>query len=234
FFDSAKNSAGLWDGDSNSASREWTAWRLVDIFTTQDSPTSLPPGELEGLVNINGTARDNGAALKAALFGYVFQDAQLAGAPLNDVAVQKLVDEVKARVVNDGTAYPDFANTSGPIAERGELSEMPVFSAGTDLSGSDMATTYDRGREELFRRLVGLITTRGNIFTVYAVGQSLIPPPAGSAVAPVVTATSQTKVTFRIDPKWNGALPSDPFDPTTNDRFRKPDRYEIKILYADE
>jgi hypothetical protein len=233
FFNPSNNPSGLWDGDSNSASREWTAWRLADMFTTQTSPAFLPPGELEGLVNINGAARDDGVALKAALFGYVFQDAQLAGAPLSDVAVQKLVDEVKARVMNDGTTYPDFAYTSGPIAERGALSEMPVFNAGTNLSGADMATTYDRGREELFRRLVGLITTRGNIFTVYAAGQSLVPPPGGSA-APVVTATSQTKVTFRMDPKWNGAVPSDPFDPTSNDRFRKPDRYEIKILYVGE
>ena len=49
----------LWDGNSNSASREWTAWRFTDIFTTSDAP------ELEGRVNINGVNRDSGAALKA-------------------------------------------------------------------------------------------------------------------------------------------------------------------------
>ena len=55
---------------------------------------------------------------------------------------------------------------------------MPIFNTGTDLSPSvNTATTYDRGREELFRRLVELTTTRGNIFTVYSVGQSLIPQP---------------------------------------------------------
>ena len=77
---------------------------------------------------------------------------------------------------------------------------MPIFNTGSDLAvGVNTPTTNDRGREELFRRLVELTTTRGNIFTVYAVGQSLIPPQPGGTV-PLVTSTSQpAKVTFRID-----------------------------------
>ena len=153
---------------------------------------------------------------------------------------QKLIDQVTARTVNDGTtsyngtSYPQFATSSGPFCERGESSEMPIFNSGTDLTGTNMTTVYDRGREELFRRLAELVTTRGNIFSIYAVGQSLIPPPSGSTNPPIVTATSQTKVTFRIDPVWSGGPPSDPFDPTSKARFRKPDTYAIKILYAGE
>jgi Tfp pilus assembly protein PilX len=234
-YDATTNLLSLWDGTSNSTSREWASWRLTDMFTTSDSV------QLDGRININGVGRDSGAALKAALYQYVFQDSQLGGTSLSDAAVQLLIDQLTARIVNDGTTayhgntYPQFGNTSGPIAERGELSEMPVFNTGSDLTGTAMSSTYDRGREELYRRLTALTTTRGNIFTVYAVGQSLIPPPTGSAAPPTVTSTSQIKVTVRVDPVWDSGTPSDPFVPAVtppDPRFKKPDRYAIKILYA--
>jgi hypothetical protein len=239
-FDSTANPAGLWDGDSNSASREWTAWRLTDIFTTSDS---VP---LDGRININSVQRDGGTALKAAIYGYTFQstpdsDPNLAGKPFDadppsaSDKVNELIKQMQARATNDQTAYSAaFKNTSGPFTERGELSEMPMFNTGTDLAtGVDTANVYDRGREELFRRMAELITTRGNIFTVYAVGQSLIPQSSGT---PIVTSTSQLKVTFRIDPMWNAGMPTDPWDPNdsaaTANRFKKPDKYAIKILCA--
>jgi len=238
-YDATTNAGGLWDGNSNSASREWTAWRLADIFTTTDSV------QLEGRININGVARDGGAALKAALYGYIFRptpdsDPSFSGNGFDtdpsDATdkINELIKQIKARLLNDQAAYTaTFASTTGPFAERGELSEMPMFNTGTDLvSGVDTSTAYDRGREELFRRVAELITTRGNVFTVYAVGQSLNPQAA--AVSPVVTSTAQCKVTFRIDPVWNAGTPNDPFDPTTNARFARPDHYAIKILYAGE
>jgi hypothetical protein len=238
------NPAGLWDGDSTSASREWTAWRLADIFSASGSL------QLDGRININGVARDyvdatnpGGAALKAALFGYNFQptpdsDPGLAGSgfdtdPTNSTdKVNELVLQMQARLRNDATAYNGiFKNSAGPFAERGELSDLPIFNTGKDLNSTVVTgNTNDRGREELFRRLVELTTTRGNVFTVYAVGQSLIAP--SGAAAPLVTSTTQTKVTFRIDPVWNGGAPADPFDPSTNNRFKKPDKYAITILYA--
>jgi type II secretory pathway pseudopilin PulG len=232
------NPNGLWDGDSNSASREWAAWRLTDVFSTLDLV------QLDGRININGVSRDNGIALKAALYGYNFQptpdsDSNLAGNAFDadptaaGDKINVLISQIQARLKNDPTAYNKaFATSSGPFAERGEVSEMPMFNTGKDLVSSvDTASVYDRGREELFRRLVELTTTRGNIFTVYAVGQSLIPQ-AGTA-PPIVTSTSQLKVTFRIDPVWNAGTPADPnWDPTTTTRFQKPDRYAIKILYA--
>ena len=237
--DPATNPNGLWDGNSNAASREWTAWRLGDVFSTSDSL------QLDGRININGINRDNGTALKAALYGYVFQsapdsDPSLAGmlfdADPSDTSdkINVLISQLQARLNNDQTAFSGmFKDTSGPLAERGELSEMPIFYTGTDLAtGVNTPTTNDRGREELFRRLIELTTTRGNIFTVYAVGQSLIPPQPGGTV-PIITSTSQIKVTFRIDPVWNGGTPTDPFDPlAATTRLRKPDKYAIKILYA--
>lgn len=240
-YDPTTNPNGIWDGDSNSASREWTAWRLVDLFSSTDAI------QLEGRININGANRDyvdaahpGGLALKTALYGYNFQappdtDPSIAGNgfdidPTNtNDKINVLVTQIQNRLKNQSP----FDKSSGPFAERGELSEMPIFNTGSDLVSSvNTATVYDRGREELFRRLVELITTRGNIFTVYAAGQSLVPQ-SGTA-PPVVTSTSQVKVTFRIDPIWNAGTPADPFDPTTTTRFNKPDKYAIKVLYVGE
>ncbi|MBA3350973.1 MAG: hypothetical protein H0U23_00860 [Blastocatellia bacterium] len=219
----------LWDGASSSPSREWTAWRLMDLFTTTDSV------QLDGQININGINRDGGAAFKAMLYGYNFalppnSDPTIASQSLTDTQIDSLVSQIQARVQNQ----TPFVATVGPFAERGELSEMPLFNTGADLTGTDMASVYDRGREEIFRRLAELITTRGNIFTVYAVGQSLIPPAAGSTASAIVSSTSQLKVTFRIDPVWNGGPPSDPFDPTSASRFVTPNNYAVKILYSGE
>lgn len=241
-FDAATNKVGLWDGNSGAASREWAAWRLTDIFCTTDLL------QLDGRININGVNRDSGAALKAALYGYSFQvspdsDPSFSGqafdADPTDATdkINELVKQLQARLKNDPTATTyqgQFGSTAGPLAERGELSEMPMFNTGTDLvAGANTATANDRGREELFRRMEELITTRGNVFSVYAVGQSLVPQ-AGTA-NPIVTSTSQLKVTFRIDPVWNAGTPADPtWDPATTARFSKPDKYEIKILYAGE
>ncbi len=239
-FDPAFNATGLWDGNSNMSSREWTAWRLADIFATSDS-VSLP-----GRININGVIRDRGFALKAALYKYIFQsgaesDPKLTGLPFdNDPTastdkVNELIDQMQARLTNDSALYQGrFASTAGPFFERGEFSEMPIFNTGNNLATSvDTAIAYDRGREEISRRLMELITTRGNVFTVYAVGQSVAQ--AGSA-AIRVTATSQQKIVFRIDPVWNAGVPSDPFPPIspTNARFSVPDKYAITILNSND
>lgn len=242
-YDSASNPNGLWDGDSNSASREWTAWRLTDIFSTTDTI------QLDGRVNVNGVTRDAGAAFKAAVYGYNFQtapdsDPQIASQVFDNKSLDSFIAQLTARLANEPGTYSQFGTTVGPLFERGEVSEMPIFNtiSSTGPNGSanyylapgiDTKTVYDRGREELFRRVSELITTRGNIFTVYAVGQSLLPPPPGKT-DPIVTSTSQIKVTFRIDPVWNSGNPTDPFDPASTARFSKPDKYAVKILYAGE
>ena len=117
-FDATTNPTGLWDGNSNSASREWTAWRLTDIFSTTDLV------QLDGRININSVNRDSGAALKTALYGYSFQavpdsDPLIASQGFTETAVNNLIAEVKARLRNDPVAYNTvFANTAGPFAEQ--------------------------------------------------------------------------------------------------------------------
>ena len=57
----------LSDGVQDSPSSGWASWRLTDFFSITDSI------EQPGLININGLARDNGAALQAAFKGFDFQ-----------------------------------------------------------------------------------------------------------------------------------------------------------------
>ncbi len=218
----------LWDRSSTSPSREWTAWRLLDVFGIDDST------QLDGLININGVNRDKGVAFKTALYGYQFLnapdgDSSINGATLSDDQAGALVTQMLDRL----NQKSPFGSTSGPFLERGELSEMPLFNQGSDLTGKDISKAMDRGREEVFRRLAQLITTRGNIFTVYAAGQALIPQPGGAPS--IVASTSQLKVTFRLDPIWATNPQKDPgWDPSKDlsTRLAKPTRYVAHILYA--
>ena len=167
---------------------------------------------------------------------------------------------------------------AGPFWERGELSELPGFGRTPDQYKPDRSTvpkTYpttpptdpstqtdldltgvamsskvsDRGREELFRRVVEMTTTRGNVFTVYAIGQAINQTNPNDPTTKRVTGTQQLKVTFRLVPKTQatGTLPAKDFHPGTDDsnqyvtfdpnntsaveaRFAKPDYYEVQIL----
>lgn len=95
-----------------------------------------------------------------------------------------------------------------------------------------MNTSQDRGREELVRRVLDLITTKGNTYTVYAVGQALDPRTGR------VTANQRIRQTFRINPFYTTNLPADrAFNPaqtgtdSATDRFRRPDRFSVSVLH---
>lgn len=153
------------------ASRTWASWRLADIFTVTNAVT------IPGLINPNGALRDNGAALRAALFGITFLPSPdgaptTAGRPAN---VTNVVTNLIARLTN-GPAAGLGPGALNPMWERGEISELSVLNssaASTLIPGLIMSNAFDRGREELVRRSIEMITTRGSIFTVYAVGQSM-------------------------------------------------------------
>jgi hypothetical protein len=131
-FDATANPTGLWDGDSNSASHEWAAWRLTDIFSDSDSV------QLDGRINVNGANRDGGTALKVAFYGYSFQatpdsDPNLSGKAFdtdptdtND-KINELIKQIQARLRNDAVAYGTaFKKTSGPFGERGAFRNANV------------------------------------------------------------------------------------------------------------
>ena len=162
---------------------------------------------------------------------------------------------------------------SGPFFERCELGEIgssgnalfgmsdPMgisqFSSSTKLVAStDTYKTFDHSREELVRRLSEMICTRGDTFTVYAVGQSIVQGAATNAPMKI-TGTHRMRVTFRMVPKTAGGddfHPSYDTDPATgqpkvkdlsnlissnpnvsdlkfvNTRFAKPDHYAAQVL----
>ena len=139
-----------WDGDQTSASRTWAAWRLADIFSTNDLM------QQSGLININGVTRDNGAALRAALTGFKFQpdsasnplgDPLLADSTKANLNIDNLVAEIKARLNPSSTtpATGIWQTGTGPFWERGELSELPGFGRTPDQikpDQTDSPTTY--------------------------------------------------------------------------------------------
>ena len=229
---STQNAYGLWDGVETSASRNWTSWRLADVFSVTNS-TNLP-----GVININGALRDNGAALQALVFGLIYESSPsgaqaTSGRNLN---VANFVTAVRNHLAG-GTVDTNHSNDR-LFWERGQLGELadsqnrPLLSSPLNtLAGVALSTTQDRGREELVRRMMELITTKGNVYTIYAIGQSLNPR-TGQPVA-----TQKMKRTFRIDPTFNPALPADnTFDPaqagtgSATDRFRRPSRFTITVL----
>lgn len=202
----------FYDDEDTSASRNWAAWRLADIFCTHDELW------VPGTINLNGLRRDNGAALRALLHNYQFQatppgDPLLGGLPLT--GIDGLIDALTDRLDQDR-----------PLWERGELSEISIFAEGNQLHPAvNMAEATTRGREELFRQLVDWTTPKGNVFTVYSVGQTL---QNGR-----VMATRAVKITFRILPQFDEDEPFD-FDPEDDsevaERFRAPDQYRLEIL----
>ena len=276
------NSGSSNTADSIPNSNSWAAWRLADVFDVAN------PIEKPGCININGVIRDNGAALSAALQGWVFQpqtqaagttastDPIIHGAPglagqaldtkIGDSAgLSQIVAQIKARLLNVATP----SNPSGPFFERGELGELGVAPAalfGSNptassspntalVSGSDMNTTFDHGREEFFNRIAEMICTRGDTFTVYAVGQSILQRTASGPLK--VTGTHRVRVTFRLVPKNSDGTDFHPsytltsngqtslIQPNANTdlvnkvqpsstnnqlRFAKPDHYDAQII----
>ncbi len=236
------NAAAPWrmawsTGSQTNASRTWTSWRLADIFTvTTNTNVAIP-----GLINPNGALRDNGAALRAALFGLTFLPASaegatsIAGRPAN---VTNVVTNVIARLTNGSAA--GLTNALNPFWERGELSELSVLNSaasGSLASGAVMSNAFDRGREELVRRSIEMITTRGSVFTVYAIGQALqIPTNAsGAPLATNVLGTASLKSTFEMTPQFiSAAATNDAFNPASvagvNQRFSPPTNYTTRVI----
>ena len=263
-----------WDGDETSACRSWCSWRLTDIFCTVDALQQPGLININGIWRDNGAALR--AALTGFQFQPApLGDLSLADSGTSSrLQVDRLIDEMKVRlkltVVDPVTGQPNTGTIqtgAGPFWERGELSELPGFGRSpdqikpdrsappvlypqTDLTGVDLsAQVFDRGREELFRRLVEMTTTRGSAFTVYAFGQAINQTVPNDPKSERVVGTHQLRVTFRLVPKnkadangvttdfhpgtdANGkAVDFDPNSPAAlQSRFAKPDHYEAQVL----
>jgi len=232
--------------NQTNASRTWTSWRLADIFTVI-APNSYPTNSatngvpnainvrIPGLINPNGALRDNGAALRAALFGFAFLPTPdgSPGIANRPVAISNIVSNVVSRLTN-GNAAGFGAATLNPFWERGEVSELTVFnsaSVGTLVSGQIMSNAFDRGREELIRRSIEMLTTRGSVYTIYAVGQSLRVTPTSTNI----TGTVRLKSTVELSPQFTSlAATNDAFNPGSaaglNQRFSPPTNYATRVI----
>jgi len=220
---------GWFDGNQTSASRTWTSWRLADVFTTT-AALSVP-----GQINPNGVLRDNGAALRAALHGMRMLPSPDGAANTSNrlVNVTNVVTAMLERMTNlAGSGLPD--GSLNALWERGEISELPLLSSGNQLlqpTGVNMQQAFDRGREELVRRSIEMITTRGSVFTVYVVGQALQVTPQSTNV----TGSARLKQTFQIEPVFqnpadavNDAFPVD--SGGIQSRFAAPINYTVRVL----
>jgi hypothetical protein len=194
---------------------------------------------IPGLINPNGALRDGGAAMRAALFGLAGESSPVATNASPDVSPQGaramagqslLISNVATNIVLRltnlaGTGLP--ANSLNPFWERGEISELRVFNTGTNLVSSlNMSNVFDRGREEVVRRSIEMITTRGSVFSVYAIGETL----QGTNV----TGTARLKQTFEIIPQFPTA---DAFNDNfalnatrISRRFAPPANYTVRVL----
>lgn len=253
FTNSGGTNIPWYDGNQTNASRTWTSWRLADIFTTtsaSNSATALDPlGNLTnslgvvrgatnsngavvtipGLINPNGVLRDGGAAMRAVLHGLTYSPAPegvpgLAGLQLNTFRLNGVLNSFRSRLTNaSAAALPNGA--LNPFWERGEISELPIFNSGNIPTA--MSNKFDRGREELVRRSIEMITTRGSVFSVYAIGETL----QGTNV----TGTARLKQTFEIIPQFPTADAfNDNFNPSqairVSRRFAAPTNYTVRVL----
>jgi hypothetical protein len=94
-----------------------------------------------------------------------------------------------------------------------------------------MANAIDRGREELIRRSIEMITPRGSVFTVYAIGQTL---QVASSVTNVLS-TARLRQTFQIEPKFQFTADYGNDSFATNAiritrRFSAPTNYTVRVL----
>ena len=249
---------GWYSGNQTNASRTWTSWRLADIFTTtaaSNGATALDAqgnltnslgvvrGQINtngvvvtipGLINPNGLLRDGGAAMRAVLHGLTYSATPegapgLAGLDLNSSRLNGVVNSMTSRLTNaSATGLPSGA--LAPFWERGEISELPIFNTGN--IPTQMSNVFDRGREELVRRSIEMITTRGSVFTVYAIGQTL---QIASSVTNVLS-TARIRQTFQIEPKFQFTADygNDSFSPAqplgVTRRFSAPTNYTVRVL----
>ena len=252
---------GWYSGNQTNASRTWTSWRLADIFTTtaaSNGATALDAqGNLTnslgvvrgqtntngvvvtipGLINPNGVLRDGGAAVKAALYGLTFLPPGPEGASLiggRPANLNNVMTNLIGRLTN-ATAGGMPTDSLNPFWERGELSELSGLnsaSASTLVSGQVMSNVIDRGREELIRRSIEMITTRGSVFTVYAIGEVLQVTPQTTNVL----STARLKQTFQIEPQFQFPTDygNDNFNPAqalrVTRRFSAPTNYTVRVL----
>ena len=202
-----------------SATWQNAAWRLMDVFGVSSNRTQV---ELEptsrGKININSVGRDGGMALKSLLRNYVFP-----ASPASDTGTAGRV--LQPNEINDiVSSISSYLTSNGPFMERGELSQISFFSANSTnlktIGGSQaVRLSADRSREQVFRGLAEMITTRSASFAVYSVGEALQESDTGAIKA---IGRSYMGSVYTINPNLPSALRSTPTDFTVKKLYDIP------------
>ncbi len=176
---------------SGTATTEWrnAAWHLTDIFSVADDITKA------GKLNINGVLRDDGVALRAALRKMNFLAAPMGDTLRADALLSPT--EIDALIVD----LKNYLTSKGPFMERGQMSQLPFFSGIATAGNQPGQTSIDRSREEIFRRIVEMVTTRSASFSAYCVGEIVQQKPDGTLFT---RGRRFKKVTSRIHPLHAG------------------------------
>jgi hypothetical protein len=133
-----------------------------------------------------------------------------------------------SRMTNTNSFNP--TGSLNPFWERGEISELGVLNTSTNLLGGgiNMSNTIDRGREELIRRSMQMLTTRGSVFTVYVIGEAI----QITGTTTNVASTSRLRQVFELEPQ--GLNTDNLFTPTSaadvSARFGRPTGFNVRIL----
>ena len=201
-----------------SANWQNAAWRLTDVFGVSSNRTQV---ELEptsrGKININSVGRDGGMALKSLLRSYVFP-----ASPASDTGTAGKI--LRVNEINDiVSSVSSYLTSNGPFMERGELSQISFFSANSTnlktIGSQTVRTSADRSREQVFRGLAEMITTRSASFAVYSVGEALQESDTGVIKS---IGRSYAGSVYTITPNLPSALRSTPTDFTTKKLYDIP------------
>jgi hypothetical protein len=150
------------------------AHRLLELFSAGT--------ERRGKILLNSALRDDrNLALRSLLNGL---RTQVNDQPTPDLASPRDPafpgTSATSLQVNADNFITALRNTPYPLLGLGQLGDLPIFNSGTELFGSAISMTpnpenttmQDRGREEIFRHLVGLLTLKGSVYRIHVVAQS--------------------------------------------------------------
>jgi hypothetical protein len=190
-----------------------SSWNLVDIFgvAPDSSEEVLAPEAWHGRVNVNVPKVLAGADGKvldnlAAVFRLPGLAARAAAAP-GDFVAERISAGVRQRLTR-GAALPGGRIIGGwrdaqPFTSVGHLSELAAWEDGSlyvpaEAPGDGRVSALNRsdaGREEIFRRSAGLLTTRSHAYRVFVQGEVLR---GGEVVA-----RSKREVAVRFDCRFD-------------------------------
>lgn len=191
--------------DASGGTTPWfnAAWRLCDLFAAANRTLPMASSTSRGKLNINGTLRDDGVAFRAALRAFVFEEDSREGNTLQESEITALI-----------SGLTEYLEQNGPMMERGEISQLSFFSDSSWAGGQRNDLSIDRAREEIFRRIVELITTRSAAFSIYALGEAVRQSPDGRIVP---LSRSATRRVVHLEPQaMDGSGQPVPLEASTN------------------